>query len=426
MDLEIRKSLEAVALSVRSLSMDAIQKANSGHPGLPLGCAEIGAVLYGKALQYCHSDLNWPNRDRFVLSAGHGSMFLYSLLYLSGCGVSLEDIKSFRQLGSRTPGHPENFLTAGVETTTGPLGQGLGASVGMALAGKILAQKFNTPEHTIFDYTVYALAGDGCVMEGLCSEVCSFAGHNQLDNLVVLYDSNDICLDGELKECFSEDVAKRFEAFGFAHKTINGHDLEAIDEALQWSKKRDGRPKLIICKTQIGKGSPNKAGTSSVHGSPLGADEICLTKNALGLPVDEHFYVAPGTFEYFGNVQKENKKTNETWYQTFQAWSLENPDKAQILKEMQNPSFDDLEEKLPHFEAGTSLAGRKSSQQCLQVLAKELPAFIGGSADLSCSDSTTISADGILCPEDYSQRNIKFGVREFGMSSICSGLALSG
>lgn len=425
MDMKVKQSLEAVALSIRSLSMDAIQKANSGHPGLPLGCAEIGSVLYGRVLQYHHKDLAWPNRDRFVLSAGHGSMLLYSLLHLSDCGMSMEDIKSFRQLGSTTPGHPENFISGGVETTTGPLGQGLGAAVGMALAGKILAQKFNTPKHTIFDYSVYVLAGDGCIMEGLSSEVSSFAAHNQLDNLVVLYDSNDICLDGDLSECFSEDVPKRFEAFGFEHITIDGHNLEELEKAFLWAKNKNSKPKLIICKTQIGKGSPNRAGTSSVHGSPLGMEELNLTKQTLGIPENEEFYIAPGTREFFEEVNRKNSVSYDQWYENFSMWKEENPHLSQVLDQMKNPDFQSLEDKLPRFEPNTQLAGRKSSQECIQVIAKEIPSFIGGSADLSCSDSTTIKTDGMLTPEDFSQRNIKFGVRELGMSGICSGLALS-
>jgi transketolase len=426
MDGKLRSTLGDVATSIRSLSMDAIQTANSGHPGLPLGCAEIGAVLYGKCLRFSNRNLDWINRDRFVLSAGHGSMFLYSLLHLSNSGVSLDDLRQFRQLGSITPGHPEVDVTPGVEMTTGPLGQGLGTAVGMALGGKILASKFNSSRHRVFDYTVYTLAGDGCMMEGLSSEVSSFAGHYQLDNLVVLYDANDICLDGNLKECFSDDVNARFCSFGFETCTIDGHDVDEIFEALQWSKNQNGKPKLIICKTTIGKGSPNKSGTSSVHGSPLGAEEIRKTKENLGLSPDETFQIIPGVSEYFNQVCERGQKLYQNWAKDYEVWQEENPDKAALLDKMRKPSFEGLEGKLPRFMPGETLAGRKSSQACIQVLAKELPSLIGGSADLSCSDSTGIKEEGILSAENYSARNIKFGVREFGMSAISSGLALTG
>ncbi|MBT3786606.1 transketolase, partial [bacterium] len=426
MENDIKSTLQKVALSIRSLSMDAIQKANSGHPGLPMGCAEIGSVLYGNILKFHHENLDWINRDRFVLSAGHGSMLLYSLLHLSNCDMNMEDLKTFRQLGSKTPGHPENFLARGVETTTGPLAQGLGAAVGMALAGKILAQKFNTPQRKIFDYTVFTLVGDGCVMEGLSNEVSSFAGHYQLDNLVVLYDSNDICLDGDLKECFSENVQQRFDAYGFDTKTIDGHSFQEIEEALLWAQNPNGRPKMIICKTQIGKGSPNKAGTSSVHGSPLGLEELSLARKNLGIPEEGDFYVAPGVQEFFSEVNDRNAKIYTEWHGVFSEWKVENPDLSEVLDQMRNPDFSCLEESLPQFTPGEKLAGRKSSQACIQVLAEEIPSLIGGSADLSCSDSTGIKSEGILTGKDFSARNIKFGVRELGMSGICSGMALTG
>ncbi len=425
MDKELRNKLNDVATSIRSLSMDAIQTANSGHPGLPLGCAEIGAVLYGECLKFSNRNLDWINRDRFVLSAGHGSMFLYSLLHLSQCGVSLDELRHFRQLGSITPGHPETELTPGVEMTTGPLGQGLGTAVGMALGGKILASKFNSSHHKIFDYTVYTLAGDGCMMEGLSSEVASFAGHYKLDNLVILYDANDICLDGDLKECFSEDVDGRFRSFGFETRSIDGHDLGQIYEALQWSKTQNGKPKLIICKTVIGQGSPGKCGTSSVHGSPLGNEEIRRTKENLGLSPDENFRIVPGVTDYFNQVCERGQKLYQQWAEGFDAWKEENPKKAVLLEKMHHPSLDGIEDKLPRFNPGDMLAGRKSSQACIQVLAQELPSLIGGSADLSCSDSTAMKDEKVLSAENYLGRNIKFGVREFGMSTIASGLVLT-
>jgi len=426
MEPTLKKCLEDVALSIRSLSMDAIQKANSGHPGLPMGCAEIGAALYGSKLKFHPKHLDWANRDRFVLSAGHGSMLLYSLLHLSGCGLSMEEIQNFRQLHSKTPGHPEVYETPGVEMTTGPLGQGLAASVGMALAGKILASRFNTEDHTIFDYKVYALAGDGCVMEGIAHEACSFAGHNGLDNLVVLYDANDICLDGPLEECFSEDVWKRFEAYGFEVMAVDGHSLEEVSEALDWTGINSGCPKLIICKTTIGKGSVNKAGTSSVHGSPLGEEEIKLTKKNLGLNPEESFVIQPSVQPFFEAVHEVNDQKYQHWLRTFEDWKEKNPELFSEYESMCSFDVDSLESEMPKFTPGDQLAGRKSSQACLQVLGQKIPGFVGGSADLSCSDSTAMKDSGFLNRDQYAQRNIKYGVREFGMSGIAAGMALSG
>ena len=426
MESQRKAKLEQIALSIRSLSMDAIQKANSGHPGLPLGCAEIGAVLYGGALKYYQKDLDWINRDRFVLSAGHGSMFLYSLLHLSGCGLSLDDIKDFRQLHSKTPGHPEVYETPGVEMTTGPLGQGLAASVGMALAGKILGERFNKPDAEIFNYNVFSLAGDGCIMEGVAHEACSLAGHLGLSNFTILYDANDICLDGDLDECFSEDVWKRFESYGFEVTEIDGHDLFAVEEALEWAKTITDKPQLIICKTTIGYGSPNKAGTSSAHGSPLGPDELKLTKAQLGLDPEKFFQVNQEVYNYFRDLEQSNKEDYEDWRDLYLQYQEKYPKEFALLNSMREPDLENLESQLPQFEAGEMLAGRKSSQACIQVLADKLPSFIGGSADLSCSDSTTIKSDGIISSDNSEQRNIKYGVREFGMSAVAAGMALTG
>ena len=426
MEPQRKAKLEQIALGIRSLSMDAIQKANSGHPGLPMGCAEIGAVLYGGALKYYQKDLEWMNRDRFVLSAGHGSMFLYSLLHLSGCGLSLNDIQSFRQLHSLTPGHPEIFETPGVEMTTGPLGQGLAASVGIALAGKILGERFNKPDAEIFNYNVFSLAGDGCIMEGVAHEACSLAGHLGLSNFTVLYDANDICLDGNLDECFSEDVWKRFESYGFEVTEIDGHDLFAVEEALEWAKTIIDKPQLIICKTTIGYGSPNKAGTSSAHGAPLGSEELKLTKTGLGLDPDKFFQVSDEVYKYFEGLEQTNRMNYEEWQNLYLQYQEKYPKEFAVLNAMKDPDLEDLESQLPEFEVGEMLAGRKSSQACIQVVADKLPSFIGGSADLSCSDSTTIKSDGIISSSNSDQRNIKYGVREFGMSAVAAGMALTG
>ena len=430
MDSSLQNQLQDVALSIRSLSMDAIQKANSGHPGLPLGCAEVGAYLYGEVLNYNPAEPNWLNRDRFVLSAGHGSMFLYSLLHLSGYDLSLDEIKNFRQLHSITPGHPEVFETPGVEMTTGPLGQGLAVSVGMALSGKILGAKFNRDGYEVFNHKVYTLAGDGCIMEGIAHEASSFAGHLGLDNLVVLYDANDISLDGDLDECFSEDVGKRYEAYGFDVKQIDGHSLDELESGLTWADQKNGKPKLLICKTTIGQGSPNKAGTSSVHGSPLGSDEIKLTKENLGLDPDKEFHIGEGVPTYFEGVQARNQKSYDNWCETFQVWQEKYPELDKTLQKMLNePAGLDLaalEKELPEFQPGDTLAGRKSSQACIQVLGEKMESLIGGSADLSCSDSTEIKGKGFIERGEYDRPNIKYGVREFAMSAIGSGLALSG
>lgn len=418
--------LADIALSIRSLSMDAIQKANSGHPGLPLGCAEIGAALFGDHLKYSSKNPQWVNRDRFVLSAGHGSMFLYSLLCLFDRGLTLEDVKSFRQKGSITPGHPEVFETQGVEMTTGPLGQGLATAVGMALSAKILGDKFNTKDHSIFDHTIYTLAGDGCIMEGVAHEASSFAGHYALDNLVVLYDANDISLDGDLEDCFSEDVAKRYEAYGFETIQIDGHDFAALEKALTWAKNKNSKPKLIVCKTTIGKGSPAKQGTSSVHGSPLGNDEIEATRLNLGLAKDQSFYMGEDALSYAKSTNVKMNEVHDQWEKVFDGWKEQNTELYTEYQAMQNAELSDLEDKMPKFVAGDSLAGRKSSQECLQVLAENLPSFLGGSADLSCSDATTLKAKSIVTKQDYNGANIKYGVREFAMGAIANGLALSG
>jgi transketolase len=426
MNQEKVQQFQNIANSVRSLSMDAIQKANSGHPGLPLGCAEIGAILYGEHLRYNPEDLNWLNRDRFVLSAGHGSMFLYSLLHLSGCGLTMEDLQSFRQFHSITPGHPEVHETPGVEMTTGPLGQGLATAVGMALAAKLLQNRFNTKDIALFDYQVVTLAGDGCIMEGISSEASSFAGHLGLDNLVVLYDSNDISLDGDLSDCFSENVAMRYESYGFEVRQVDGHNLEELSKVMAWSRQKNQKPKLIICKTVIGKGSPNKQGTSECHGSPLGDSEIVLTKQGLGLPIDQKFYVVDGVYDYFKAHTASLKTQHKLWQDKYELYQKQYPEKFALLQKMQNPDFSDLVSIMPKFEAGAMVAGRKVSNQCLNALAKALPGFIGGSADLSCSDSTEISGEGFISKENFGPRNIKYGVREFAMGAIASGLSLSG
>lgn len=418
--------LAKTANTIRQLSMDAVQKANSGHPGLPLGAAELGAYLYGVALQHNPKDSSWVNRDRFILSAGHGSMWLYSLLYLSGFKLTLEDIKDFRQLHSKTPGHPESLDTDGVETTTGPLGQGIGNAVGQALGLKILAARFNTESETLFNSKVYTLVGDGCMMEGVASEVSSLAGHLKLDNLIVIYDANNVTLDGPLNESDSENTKERYKAYGWDVFEIDGNDLDSIHKAMVHARYKQKKPTLIIAKTIIGKGSPNKAGTYKVHGSPLGPEEVKLTKEALGLP-QEPFYVAQTVLDFFKEKQKNQQNLENTWNKTFESWAEQHPDLLKQFETMKHKKLpDDLEERLKAIEISSPIAGRNASNAVMQHLSNWLPQLYGGSADLSCSDMTILKDKGFITPGDFKGRNIKYGVREFGMATIATGLSQTG
>lgn len=426
MDAALKKQLEQIAKTIRGLSIDAVQKADSGHPGLPLGCAELGAYLYGVLMKYNPKDPKWVNRDRFVLSAGHGSMWLYSCLHLAGYDLPMDQIKKFRQLHSITPGHPESLETPGVETTTGPLGQGFGNAVGLALALKMLAARFNTEKHKIFDSKVYALMGDGCVMEGVTSETSSLAGHLHLDNLIAIYDSNKISLDGPLSESCSENTKMRYEAYGWEVFDVDGHDLDAIERVFEEARRDQKKPRLIIAHTIIGKGSPNKAGTHKVHGSPLGPEEVVATKLALGLP-EEPFFVPAEVTEFFSKKLKEDIQREADWKKTFEAWAKENPEKLRDFETMQQKKIpDDLEQKLKALEIKSPVAGRKASQDVLNTLADILPFLYGGSADLSCSDLTMIKKYPLISPGVFTGRNIKFGVREFGMATMANGMAQSG
>lgn len=419
--------LEKIALAVRSLSIDAVEAAGCGHPGLPLGCAEIGAALYGHVMTYNPANPNWINRDRFVLSAGHGSMLLYSLLHLSGYDVSLAEVRNFRQLHSKTPGHPEYRETPGVETTTGPLGQGFATAVGMALGQKITAARLGPEGARLLDGHVYVLASDGCIMEGVTSEASSLAGHLQLDNLIVIYDSNDVCLDGDTKECFSEDTALRYQAYGWHVQTIDGHDMDAVVSSLQKAQETKGRPSLIVAKTVIGKGAPTVQGTSEVHGKALGAEEARLTKEALGIPTDQPFFIPKEVTAFFKNKQAELARTEAEWQARFKTWAVANKDKAVLFEQLKHHTLPaDLDEKLRALPVKENLATRSSSSAVIQALHDLVPAVVGGSADLSCSDNTMMKAGGIVKPGDFNARNIKYGVREFAMAAISSGMALYG
>ncbi|OQB96117.1 MAG: Transketolase [Spirochaetes bacterium ADurb.Bin110] len=423
-------ALQAIALSVRSLTIDAIQKANSGHPGMPMGAAELGAYLYGVELKYNPKDPKWLNRDRFVLSAGHGSMFLYSLLHLAGFDLSLDDIKAFRQVGSKCPGHPEYGRTPGVETTTGPLGQGIATAVGMAIAERKMSAHFNKPGQKIFDHFVFVLAGDGCMMEGVASEACSLAGHLGLGNLIVYYDSNHISIDGPTDITFSEDVAKRFEAYGWQVLRGSMYSFEDLSSLTSIAKAEKDRPSLIVLDSVIGKGAPTKQGTSGVHGSPLGEEEARKAKEALGIPLDKPFWVAPEAYSYFEEHRIELEKDYAAWQLRFEAWEKANPSLGQELeiwlsgKEMYNLD-------LPSFVVGEKVATRNASGKSLAAISAAWPNFIGGSADLTSPNVSQLpqNADGtplVFSKSNPKGRYIYFGVREHAMAAIANGIALYG
>lgn len=426
LDSELKQTLEKVANTIRQLSMEAVQKADSGHPGLPMGCAEIGAYLYGYAMIYNPKDPKWFNRDRFILSAGHGSMLLYSCLHLSGYKLSLDDIKNFRQLHSITPGHPESFETEGVETTTGPLGQGAANAVGQALGLKLLAERFNTEKHAIINNKVFCLVSDGDIMEGVCSEASSLAGHLKIDNLIFIYDANNITLDGNLDESCSEDTKLRYKAYGWDVYEVDGNDLDALHGAIMHVREHQEKPTMIVAHTIIGKGSPNKAGTSKAHGSPLGPDEVKASKQFLGLP-EEPFFIPQAVKTFFEKKLETDALREKDWQQLFKNWAEENPDKLREFKAMHEQLIpDDLEKKLNQLEIKAPIAGRKASQEVLNLLADLLPQLIGGSADLSVSDLTMMKKYPVIAPGVFVGRNIKFGIREFGMAAIATGLYQTG
>jgi len=426
MDDALKKQLAKVAGTIRGLSMDAVQKANSGHPGMPMGCAELGAFLFGVHLRHNPKHSKWMNRDRLVLSAGHGSMWLYSCLHLSGFKLSLDEIKRFRQLHSKTPGHPEYGLTDGVEATTGPLGQGVGNAVGMALGLKLLAARFNKEEYPLFTNKVFCVAGDGCMMEGVSSEASSFAGHLKLDNLVLIYDSNHVCLDGPTSECFSEDTKGRYKAYGWDVYDIDGYDFDGMETTFNEIRRKQERPVLVVLRTVIGKGSPHKAGSSKAHGSPLGPEEVAASKEALGLPKEE-FYVPQSVRTFFEQRWPKEASLEAEWNDLFRRWAVSYPDLAEEFQKMQSRKLpQDLEAILKKVEVKSPIAGRAASQTILQTLGKILPQLLGGSADLSCSDLTMMKDFPLVSHDRFEGRNIKYGVREFAMGTIANGLSLVG
>ena len=418
--------LSAAANQARGLAMDAIHACSSGHLGLPLGCAEIGAVLFGETMRFAPTTPRWLNRDRFLLSAGHGSMFLYSWLHMSGYAVSLEEVKNFRQLHSITPGHPEFHETPGVEATTGPLGQGIANAVGYALSGKRAAARFNTAAHTIFDHHVFALFGDGCLQEGVAKEAIAFAGHSGLDNLVLIYDSNDVTLDAMAEVTQGEDAEAYFRSQQWDAVTIDGHDFAAIAKALADAKSnKNGRPKVIIAKTLIGKGIPEVAGTAKAHGEG-GAKFIDEARKNLGLPA-EHFYVSDEVRAFFAERAAQSNTELAAWQATYDAWSIANPELAQELTEsIASAVPTDLSAQIPTFAADYKDATRSAGANVINAVAKAMPSFITGSADLFGSTKNYIKDGGDYSAKNPLGRNIWFGIREHAMGAISNGIAYDG
>ena len=420
-----------LANAIRALSMDAVQKANSGHPGAPMGMADIAEVLWRDYLQHNPANPNWANRDRFVLSNGHGSMLIYSLLHLSGYELTIDDLQNFRQLHSKTPGHPEYGYAPGVETTTGPLGQGIANAVGMATAEKILAAQFNRDGHDVVDHYTYTFLGDGCMMEGISHEVCSLAGTLGLGKLIAFYDDNGISIDGEVEGWFSDDTPKRFEAYGWqVIPAVDGHDSDAITAAIEAARAETGKPTLICCKTVIGMGSPNKAGKEECHGAPLGDEEIALTREALGWNY--------GSFEIPDDIYAEwsardsGAGAEQAWNEQFEAYAAAHPELAAEFKRRVGGELPaDFSRQAEAFiyqcqDEGKEVATRKASQLCLDAFGEMLPELLGGSADLAGSNLTWWKGSKAITAEDASGNYLHYGVREFGMSAMMNGIALHG
>lgn len=412
--------------TIRTLSMDAVQAAESGHPGMPMGMADAAYVLWTKFLKHDPANPDWYNRDRFVLSAGHGSMLLYSLLHLTGYDLPLEELKNFRQLDSQTPGHPEYGLTPGVETTTGPLGQGFATGVGMAMAEAHLGAKYNEDKYPVTDHYTYGIVSDGDLMEGISQEAASLAGHLELGKLIYLYDDNEISIDGSTDLAFTEDVEERFNACKWHTIKINGHDRDAVEEAIVEAQKNTGRPSLIICRTHIGFGSPNKQDSADAHGAPLGEEEIKKTKENLGWETEEKFYIPDDALSHFRQAKQKGAKAHQEWKNLYEEFQENYPEKAkQFIAGISRELPDNFNDFLPFFDADEKgLATRASSGKVLQALTENIPHMIGGSADLTGSNKTWIDEGGIFSSSDYGGRNIHFGVREHAMGAALNGMAL--
>jgi transketolase len=414
--------------ALRVLAMDGVQKADSGHPGMPMGMADVAYILWTRHLKHNPGNPEWPNRDRFVLSAGHGSMLLYSLLYLTGYPITLDDLKQFRQWGSKTAGHPEYDLELGIETTTGPLGQGFGTGVGMAIAAKHLAARFNRPDCALYDNWIYAIVSDGDLMEGLSHESASMAGHLGLDNLIYLYDDNNITIEGSTEISFTEDVAARFRAYHWHVQEIDGHDIDAIDAALRSARSAKGQPHLIVCHTHIAYGSPNMQDSSEAHGAPLGEDEIRATKDALGWPSQEPFWVPDDVIARYRLARPQGERAEALWRDLFSNYEQAYPEQARELQRMNEGRLPmNWERSLPRFRvADGAVATRSASGKVLDAVAPILPELMGGSADLAPSNNTQIRGRGSFQRESPEGRNMHFGVREHGMGAALNGMALFG
>ena len=412
---------------IRGLSMDGVQQADSGHPGMPMGMANVAHVLWTRFLRHNPANPKWPNRDRFILSGGHGSMLLYSLLYLTGYDLPLEQLKQFRQLGSITPGHPEYGMTPGVEVTTGPLGQGFANGVGMALGEAFLAATFNRPAYPIMDHTVYATLGDGDLEEGISHEAASLAGHLKLGKLIYFYDDNKISIDGPTSLSYSDDVPARFAAYHWHVQEVDGYDMPAIDAAIRQAQAVTDRPSLIICHTHIGYGSPNKHDTAEVHGSPLGEEEIRLTKQALGMPPDEKFWVPEEALARYRGALVDGQACEEQWNQIFAAYERECPELAAAFQQAWAGQLPDgWDAALPVWQPGSKIATRAASGKVLDAIAAHIPTLIGGSADLTPSNNTRFKGAVDVTPGDFAGRYIRFGIREHAMGALLNGLALHG
>ena len=415
---------------LRFLSADAVQKANSGHPGMPMGMAEIATALWSKHLRHNPKNPTWFNRDRFVLSNGHGSMLLYSLLHLTGYDLSINDIKDFRKLKSKTPGHPEYDIDIGIETTTGPLGQGIANAVGMAVAEKILAAEFNKDDIKPIDHFTYVFLGDGCLMEGISHEACSFAGTHNLGKLICFYDQNGISIDGEIEHWFTDDSVKRFESYGWQTICVDGHDIEDIDGAIYKAKEEVNKPTMIFCKTTIGYGSPNKSGTADVHGAPLGDEELKETREALGWNY-KPFEVPQEVYDFW-NFKEEGASFNDSWNKLLKDYEKKYPnDSSELHRRIDGHLPNNFQESYESFlnecnSNNLSMATRKASKACLDFFVKEMPELIGGSADLTPSNNTFSSSSSTFSNENASGNHINYGVREFGMSAIMNGMVLHG
>jgi len=425
----MQKSIDQLSTdTIRTLSMDAVQKANSGHPGMPMGMADVSYVLFQKFLRHNPKNPKWINRDRFVLSAGHGSMLLYSMLHLTGYDVTLDDIKQFRQWGSRTPGHPEFGHTPGVETTTGPLGQGFANGVGFALAEAHLGSVLNTPDFRVIDHYTYAIVSDGDLMEGISHEAASFAGHLKLGKMIYLYDDNSISIEGNTDCTFTEDVKLRFEAYGWHVQTIDGHNRVEIEHAIKEAQRVSDKPSLIRCKTKIGFGSPNKEGSEESHGAPLGKEEIRLTKEAYGWDPDKSFYIPTEVSEHMGLAVQFGKEREAEWNAMMMEFKSSDETAHSKATQLLSGTFPEgWSDNLPVYPADVKgVATRKASGKALNFFASRIPTLLGGSADLAGSNITEINGEGFIDADLYDVRNIHFGVREHAMASIANGMIMHG